>query len=125
MDNDEDNKNDYDPEGGHTRAEAEVAYAELFKELHNEEPDGILESAEYSISTRMACEYLRRGVIPDPETARRLCMDIISDTEMFRAKGTTRADRLAAAALANIAGVDIEKLAMEMELDWDNDVEEI
>ena len=118
MDNDEGHSGEYDPAGGHTKAEADAAYAELFRELHGEGRESIPESAEYSISTRMACEYLRRGVVPDQETALRLCMDIISDTEMFRAKGTTQADRLAAAALANIAGVDIEKLALEMGLGW-------
>ena len=110
--------NEYDPEGGHTREEAEAAYANLFRELHGEEPGGIPEpgAGAYSLSSRMAYEYMRRGVVPDSETALRLCKDIISETRMFHAEGTTQTDRLAAAALANIAGVDIGKLAEEIGL---------
>ena len=33
------NENDYDPIGGHTKEEADVAYAKLFKELHGEESE--------------------------------------------------------------------------------------
>ena len=107
--------NDYDPEGGHTREEADAAYAELFRELHGMGPDSARIPDAYSLGARMAYEYMNRGVVPDEETARRLCADIISDTQMFRAEGTTQADRLAAAALANIAGADIEELAREMD----------
>ena len=105
---------DYDPEGGHTRAEAEAAYKELFRELHGEDIDENTDPGAYSLSTQMAYEYLRRGILPDRETASRLCADIISDTDMFRADGTKQADRLAAAALANIADIDIEEFALEM-----------
>ena len=105
---------EYDPADGHTREEADEAYRVLFRELHGEELQSIQEYGAYSISTKMAYEYLARGVTPDPETAKRMCTDIITDTKMFREEGTTQADRLAAVALANIAGIDIAVLASDL-----------
>ena len=124
MDSHNERLNEYDPEGGHTREEADAAYAELFKELHGAEQDREPEWTACSLSAKLACEYLKRGVVPDTETARRLCLDIISDTKMFRAKSTTRTDRLAAAALANIAGLDIKRLAAETGFDSADDTQE-
>ena len=43
-----------------------------------------------------------------------LCAAIISDTLMFRSPTCTPVDEMAARALADIAGIDIEKYAMEM-----------
>ena len=52
--------------------------------------------------------YREKGIIPDRETAGLLCAAVISDTHLFKAAGTTSLDRLSGAALANIAGLDIE-----------------
>jgi manganese-dependent inorganic pyrophosphatase len=49
-----------------------------------------------------------------PRIAGLLCSAIISDTLMFRSPTCTLQDKMAAGALALIAGVDIEKLAKEM-----------
>jgi len=58
--------------------------------------------------------FCESGVVPDAQTAGLLCAAIISDTRMFGADTTTRADRLACAACANIAGLDIEAFADAM-----------
>ena len=49
-----------------------------------------------------------------PVIAGLLCAAIISDTLMFRSPTCTLADKMAAGALALIAGIDIEKFAKEM-----------
>jgi manganese-dependent inorganic pyrophosphatase len=67
-----------------------------------------------SVCTIIFQIYGEHGVAPDRETAGLLCSGILSDTRMFRAPATTRADRLACVALANIAGIDIEAYAAEM-----------
>ena len=217
--------NTYDPEGGHTREEAEVAYAELFRELHGEDaggpipetrgkvavvgrrpPDtdsvcaaiayarlknetdasweytpylagainaetvyvlklfgaqaplmldtgdcakiilvdhnapgqmaeGIdsadvleildhhrLEGPETAAPVWVICRpcgaactivfdmFGENGITPDGQIAGLMCAAILSDTEFFNAETTTRADRLACAALANIAALDLEEL---------------
>ena len=58
--------------------------------------------------------YSENGIIPDTQTAGLLCAGIISDTNLFRSENTGHEDRLACAALANIAGLDIEAFAEEM-----------
>ena len=109
--------NDYDPEGGHTREEAEAAFDALYRELHGEEnTEG--EGALGSYGAFVYKMYMQEGLLPDEETARQLCKEIISATDFLRAEGTTREDRIACAALANIAGVDIEALAKEALSDY-------
>lgn len=49
-----------------------------------------------------------------PQIAGLLCAAIISDTLMFRSPTCTISDKMAAGALALIAGIDIEKFAAEM-----------
>ena len=49
-----------------------------------------------------------------PKIAGLLCAAIISDTLMFRSPTCTLSDKMAAGALALIAGIDIEKFAREM-----------
>jgi len=55
--------------------------------------------------------YQEQGIVPDAETAGLMCAAIIYDTRLFSAPETTRADRLACAALANIAGIELEAFA--------------
>ena len=168
--------NDYDPVGGHTKEEAEAAYAELFAELHGKRDAGggvpyecgggerervaVVYSGEadkdsFAAATAYAglknatdptreyivrgtpgaasptvfldqCHpygaactfvyemYIDKGHIPDAETAALLCKGIIAATDFFRAGTTVREDRIACAALANIAGLDIETLAADL-----------
>jgi len=85
-----------------------------------------LREVETAVPIRVRCEpcgatgtilygmYLENGLVPDAQAAGLLCAGIISDTWLLRTEKTARADRLACAALANIAGVDIEELAGEM-----------
>ena len=104
--------NDYDPEGGHTREEAEAAFEALFKELHGDddfEDDGALGSYGAFVYKM----YVGEGRKPDEETARELCEEILAATDYLRAENTTREDRVACAALANIAGVDLEAFSKE------------
>jgi len=58
--------------------------------------------------------YAENGIEPDRQTAGLLCAAILSDTLMFRSPTTTRADRACCAALANLAGLDIEDFATRM-----------
>ncbi|MGN8817405.1 putative manganese-dependent inorganic diphosphatase [Oribacterium sp. HCP28S3_H8] len=58
--------------------------------------------------------YKENGVKPDPETAGLLMSAIISDTLLFRSPTCTEVDKAAGRELAEIAGVDIEKYALEM-----------
>ena len=58
--------------------------------------------------------YAENGIEPDRQTAGLLCAAILSDTLMFRSPTTTRADRACCAALANLAGIDIEAFATQM-----------
>jgi manganese-dependent inorganic pyrophosphatase len=58
--------------------------------------------------------YKEKGLEPDRPTAGLLCAAVISDTRLFRSQDTTSPDRLSGAALANIAGLDIERFATEM-----------
>lgn len=58
--------------------------------------------------------YAESGVTPDRQTAGLLCSAILSDTLMFRSPTATRADRACCAALANLAGIDIEDFATQM-----------
>jgi|GEM_PF-5176229 len=58
--------------------------------------------------------YQERGIDPGSATAGLMCAAIISDTRLLRAPETTRADRLACAALANIAGLELEAFANTM-----------
>ncbi|MCL1896434.1 MAG: DHH family phosphoesterase [Clostridiales bacterium] len=89
-----------------------------------------LRGAETAVPIRVRCEpygatgtilyemYLEKGLAPDAQTAGMLCAGIISDTYLLRTYKTVREDRIACAALANIAGVDIEELADEMFSVW-------
>lgn len=58
--------------------------------------------------------YQEAGVKVEPKIAGLLCSAIVSDTLLFRSPTCTPVDEMAARALADIAGVDIEKYAMEM-----------
>lgn len=58
--------------------------------------------------------YGERGVEIPRQIAGLLCAAIISDTLMFRSPTCTAADKAAAEALAEIAGVEIEELAIDM-----------
>ncbi len=58
--------------------------------------------------------YQEERINPRPEIAGILCAAIISDTLMFRSPTCTIQDKMAAGALALIAGIDIEKFATEM-----------
>lgn len=58
--------------------------------------------------------YQEEGVEVDSVTASLLCSAIISDTLMFRSPTCTALDEAFARKLAQIAGIDIEELALEM-----------
>ncbi len=58
--------------------------------------------------------YQEKNVDIDRETAGLLCSAIISDTLLFRSPTCTETDRAAALALAEKAGIEIEKYAGEM-----------
>lgn len=58
--------------------------------------------------------YQEAGIKVEPKIAGLLCSVIVSDTLLFRSPTCTPVDEMAARALADIAGIDIEKYAMEM-----------
>lgn len=58
--------------------------------------------------------YQEAGVKVEPKIAGLLCSAIVSDTLLFRSPTCTPMDEMAARALAGIAGIEIEKYAMEM-----------
>ena len=58
--------------------------------------------------------YQEAGIKVEPKIAGRLCSAIVSDMLLFRSPTCTAVDEMAARALADIAGIDIEKYAMEM-----------
>ena len=58
--------------------------------------------------------YLENKVDIEPKIAGLLCSAIVSDTLLFRSPTCTPVDEMAARSLAAIAGLDIEKYAMEM-----------
>ena len=58
--------------------------------------------------------YQEAGIKVEPKIAGLLCSAIVSDTLLFRSPTRTPVDEMAARALADIAGIDIEKYAMEM-----------
>lgn len=58
--------------------------------------------------------YQESGVKIDKAIAGLLCSAIVSDTLLFRSPTCTPVDEMAARALAKMAGLDIEKYAMEM-----------
>lgn len=65
-------------------------------------------------STIVYLMYQENKVEIDPQTAGLMMSAIISDTLLFRSPTCTKTDEVAGRALAKIAGVDIEKYAMEM-----------
>lgn len=65
-------------------------------------------------STIVYLMYQENIVEIDPQTAGLMMSAIISDTLLFRSPTCTKTDEMAGRALAEIAGVDIEKYAMEM-----------
>ena len=65
-------------------------------------------------STIVYLMYQENKVEIDPQTAGLMMSAIISDTLLFRSPTCTKTDEMAGRALAEIAGVDIEKYAMEM-----------
>ena len=65
-------------------------------------------------STIVYLMYQENKVEIDSQTAGLMMSAIISDTLLFRSPTCTKTDEMAARALAEIAGVDIEKYAMEM-----------
>ena len=58
--------------------------------------------------------YQEAGVKVEPKIAGLLCSAIVSDTLLFRSRTCTPMDEMAARSLAEIAGIEIEKYAMEM-----------
>lgn len=58
--------------------------------------------------------YQEEGVEVEPVIASLLCAAIVSDTLMFRSPTCTMLDEKSARMLAEIAGIDIEELALEM-----------
>ena len=58
--------------------------------------------------------YQEAGIKVEPKIAGLLCSAIVSDTLLCRSPSCTPVDEMAARALADIAGIDIEKYAMEM-----------
>ena len=58
--------------------------------------------------------YVERGLEIKPQIAGLLCAAIVSDTLMFRSPTCTAADKMAAGALALMAGIHIEEFAKEM-----------
>ena len=58
--------------------------------------------------------YQEAGIKVEPKIAGLLCSAIVSDTLLFRSPTCTPVDEMAARALADIAGIDIDKYAMEM-----------
>ena len=58
--------------------------------------------------------YIERGIDVPKHIAGLLCAAIVSDTLMFRSPTCTTQDKMAAGALALIAGIDIESFATEM-----------
>ena len=58
--------------------------------------------------------YIEKGIDVPKYIAGLLCAAIVSDTLMFRSPTCTTQDKMAAGALALIAGIDIEKFASEM-----------
>ena len=65
-------------------------------------------------ATIMYQMYRERNVEIPKKIAGLLCSAIISDTLMFRSPTCTAVDRAAAEALAGIAGIEIEELAVDM-----------
>ena len=65
-------------------------------------------------STIVYLMYQENKVEIDPQTAGLMMSAIISDTLLCRSPTCTKTDEMAGRALAEIAGVDIEKYAMEM-----------
>lgn len=58
--------------------------------------------------------YIEKGIDVPKHIAGLLCAAIVSDTLMFRSPTCTTQDKMAAGALALIAGIDIEKFASKM-----------
>ncbi len=58
--------------------------------------------------------YQENGIAIEPQIAGLLCSAIISDTLLFRSPTCTAVDKQAAIALAEIAGIDVEKYAGAM-----------
>ncbi|HJC11287.1 MAG TPA: putative manganese-dependent inorganic diphosphatase [Candidatus Blautia merdigallinarum] len=58
--------------------------------------------------------YVEKALEISPQIAGLLCAAIISDTLMFRSPTCTSSDKMAAGALALIAGINIEEFAKEM-----------
>lgn len=58
--------------------------------------------------------YLEAGIEISKELAGLLCSAIISDTLLFRSPTCTAVDKMAATALGNIAGIEVESYAREM-----------
>lgn len=58
--------------------------------------------------------YFEHGIRPSKKVAGILCAAIISDTLLFKSPTTTDMDRIMLERMAKIAGIDIEKFAMEM-----------
>ncbi len=58
--------------------------------------------------------YLENGIEIEPQIAGLLCAAIISDTLAYRSPTCTVVDKMAAEALAQIAGINVEQFAKEM-----------
>jgi manganese-dependent inorganic pyrophosphatase len=67
-----------------------------------------------STSTIIANMYFENGIRPTKNIAGILCAAIISDTLKFKSPTCTYIDKMTAEKLAEIAGIDIDKFALEM-----------
>jgi len=67
-----------------------------------------------STATIISNIYFENNIIPEKETAGILCAAILSDTVIFRSPTCTVVDKIIAEKLAKIAGIDIDKFAMDM-----------
>lgn len=67
-----------------------------------------------STSTIVSKMFFETGIRPSKKIAGILCAAIISDTLLFRSPTSTETDKRILHRMAKIAGIDIEKFAMEM-----------
>lgn len=65
-------------------------------------------------ATIIYCMYQENEIEITPEIAGLLCSAILSDTLMFRSPTCTEKDKLAATALADVAGIEIQDFAEKM-----------
>jgi len=67
-----------------------------------------------STATIIANLYFEHNIIPEKKIAGILCAAILSDTVIFRSPTCTMADKIIAKRLAELAGINIERFALDM-----------